>query len=227
MYWTKIMRIWTSYTVSDRLLSDMHRTKYPYDPNEVKVSILLLFNMCWTQLFSFSEWLPLCPRHCSLTLTGLFLFALDWGVVPCLPARWWARWCPYPSFGHASFCCVISLFLNPSISTGLGSKPFASIILFTPSFLSAFSLVDVLVVLVLFLMMLVDHFSALPSPAGCSFTLDWSIMCLYVFTMFDLMINYFCDLQSLIQQPFSPSLWISPLSFSPITIDSPFFYGII
>lgn len=31
---------------------------------------------------------------------------------------------------------------------------------------------DVLVVLVLFLMMLVDHFSALPSPAGCSFTLD-------------------------------------------------------
>ena len=38
--------------------------------------------------------------------------------------------------------------------------------LFTPSFLSAFSLVDVLVVLVLFLMMLVDHFSALPSPAG-------------------------------------------------------------
>lgn len=38
--------------------------------------------------------------------------------------------------------------------------------LFTSSFLSAFSLVDVLVVLVLFLMMLVDHFSALPSPAG-------------------------------------------------------------
>lgn len=99
--------------------------------------------------------------------------------------------------------------------------------LFAPSFLSVFSLVDVLVVLVLFLMMLVDHFSALPSPAGCSFTLDWSIICLYVFTMFDLMINYFCDLQSLIQQPFSPSLWISPLSFSPITIDSPFFYGII
>lgn len=79
--------------------------------------------------FRFSEWLPLCPRHYSLTLTGLFLFALDQRIInPCLTARWWARWCPYPSSGHASFCCVISLFLNPSISTGLGSKPFASII---------------------------------------------------------------------------------------------------
>lgn len=70
-----------------------------------------------------------------------------------------------------------------------------------------------LVVFVLFLMMIVDHFSALPSAAGWSFTLDRSIICLYVFTMFDLMINYFCNLQSLIQQSFSPFLWISPSSF--------------
>lgn len=93
-----------------------------------RVSHLLLSNMCWTLLSGFSEWLPLCPRHCSLTLTGLFLFALDWGCRPLFACPLMSSMVPISLIWTCLILLCYFTFLNPSISTGLGSKPFASII---------------------------------------------------------------------------------------------------